>query len=396
MATLALRQNLHKIAELSNQEYKTAQFVVDFLEKCNPTSIHQKIGNTGIIAIWESKNFDTSKHKTVAFRAELDALPIPEPNNFEYKSVHNGVSHKCGHDGHMTILLGLADYLKNNFDKISQENNFNNKRIVLLFQPAEETGQGALQMLEDENFQNLNLKIDAFFALHNIPSYQKNLIVCRENTFAAASTGIIIEFEGLTSHAAEPQNGNNPALALSELTTFIYNLSSKIIKEKKNKDFVLATVVDAVLGETSRKSFDDIAFGVSPAKARVCATLRSYLDEDLELLSQKTEQKAKELAKNYDLKLKISYSEKFAATTNTQKSVASIKKAAQKLELNYQNKEKPFSWSEDFGQFTTRFEGAMFGLGSGTNTPELHHSNYDFPDEITQTGINMFVELIKS
>jgi amidohydrolase len=388
---LSIRQNLHKIAELSNQEYKTAEFVANFLKKNNPTSIYQNIGNTGIIAIWEDENFDATKHKTIAFRAELDALPIPEPNDFEYKSIHNGVSHKCGHDGHMTILLGLAEYLKNNFDKISKKNN---KRIILLFQPAEETGEGALQMLNDEKFQKLNLKIDYFFALHNIPSYEKNLIVCRENTFAAASTGIIIEFEGKTSHAAEPQNGNNPALALSELTTFLYFLSENIIKEKENKDFVLVTVVDAILGETSRKNLADIAFGVSPAKARVCATLRSYLDEDLELLSQKTEQKAQELAVKYDLKLKTSYSERFAATTNTQKSVELIQNAAKKLGLEYQNKEKPFSWSEDFGQFTNHFEGAMFGLGSGKNTPELHHSNYDFPDEITQTGINMFVELI--
>jgi amidohydrolase len=393
---LSIRQNLHKIAELSNQEYKTAKFVIDYLKKCNPSSIHQHVGNTGIIAIWESNNFDATKHKTIAFRAELDALPIPEPNNFEYKSEHNGVSHKCGHDGHMTILLGVAEYLKENFDKIAQKNSLNNRRIILLFQPAEETGEGALQMLEDEKMKKLNLKIDYFFALHNIPSYEKNLIVCRENTFAAASTGIIIEFEGLTSHAAEPQNGKNPALALSELTTFLYFLSSTVIKEKENKDFVLVTVVDAILGETSRKSFDDIAFGVSPAKARICATLRSYLNEDLKLLSQKAEQKAQELAQKYDLKLKISYSEKFAATTNTPKSVELIQKTAKKLGLDYQNKEKPFSWSEDFGQFTSRFEGAMFGLGSGKNTPELHHSNYDFPDEITQTGINMFVELIEN
>ncbi len=389
---IKIRQALHKIAELSNQEYKTAQFVTDFLQKCNPSSIHHNIGNTGIIAIWESENFDSAKNKTIAFRAELDALPIPEPNNFEYKSEHQGVSHKCGHDGHMTILLGVAQYLKEHFEERIAKNN---KRIILLFQPAEETGEGALQMLQDEKMQKLNLKIDYFFALHNIPSYEKNLIVCRSTTFAAASTGIIVEFEGLTSHAAEPQNGKNPALALSELTTFLYFLSEKVIEQKENKDFVLVTVVDAILGETSRKSLDAIAFGVSPAKARICATLRSYLDEDLQLLSQKTEQKAQELADNYDLKLKISYSEKFAATTNTQKSVELIQKAAKKLGLDYQNKEKPFSWSEDFGQFTQRFEGAMFGLGSGTNTPELHHSNYDFPDDITQTGINMFVELIK-
>jgi len=107
-------------------------------------------------------------------------------------------------------------------------------------------------------------------------------------------------------------------------------------------------------------------------------------------------QKAQELAKKYDLKLKISYSEKFAATTNTEQSVELIQKAATKLGLKYQNKEKPFSWSEDFGQFTQRFEGAMFGLGSGKNTPKLHHSNYDFPDDITQTGIDMFVALIQN
>ena len=389
---IKIRQELHKIAELSGQEYKTADYVADFLEKCNLTSIHTNIGNTGIIAIWQNQDFDKEKHTTIAFRAELDALPIPEPNDFEYKSLHQGVSHKCGHDGHIAILLGVATYLKDNFDTIIQKEN---KRVILLFQPAEETGEGALQMLEDEKMKGLDLKIDYFFALHNIPSYEKNLIVCRENTFAAASTGIIIEFEGLTSHAAEPHNGKNPALAISELTTFLCFLSESVIKEKQNKDFVLVTVVDAVLGETSRKSLDEIAFGVSPAKGRVCATLRSYLNEDLELLSKKTEHKARELAEKYDLKLQIRHTEKFAATTNTKESVRRIKKAAQNLGLKYKDKEQPFSWSEDFGQFTQRFEGAMFGLGSGKNTPELHHSHYDFPDEITQTGINMFIELIK-
>ena len=393
MQLLSLRQELHKIAELSNQEYKTAQFVVRFLRKCNPSSVHQNIGNTGIIAIWENEDFDSTKHKTIAFRAELDALPIPELNDFDYKSEDDRVSHKCGHDGHMTILLGVATYLKEHFDKIGKEGN---RRIILLFQPAEETGEGALRMLEDERMQKLNLKIDYFYALHNIPSYEKNLIVCRSTTFAAASTGIIVEFEGKTSHAAQPQNGNNPALALSELTTSLYFLSEKIIEQKRSKDFVLATVVDAVLGEISRKDFKDIAFGVSPAKARICATLRSYLDEDLTLLSQKTEQKAQELAKKYDLKLEINYLEKFAATTNSERSVTSIKNAAKKLGLKYYDKEEPFNWSEDFGQFTQRFEGAMFGLGAGTDTPELHHSNYDFPDEIIQTGINMFVNLMET
>ena len=148
------RKDLHKHPELSGKEFETAAKIYDQLKLLRPDKLIKGLGGTGLLAIFG----DDPKQKTVCFRAELDALPITEVNDFEHQSIHHGIAHKCGHDGHATILLGLAQ-------KAMAERSNLGVNVAVLFQPAEETCSGAIAVLKDPNFEGF--KLDYIFALHN-------------------------------------------------------------------------------------------------------------------------------------------------------------------------------------------------------------------------------------
>ncbi|MCC9137361.1 amidohydrolase [Pontibacter silvestris] len=364
---IKLRQQLHQYPELSSQEYTTAKRVVEHLHQYHPDNIISNIGGTGVAAVFEGKD---PKGPTILFRAELDALPILETGVALYKSQTENVAHLCGHDGHMAILAGVGSLLT--------QQRPNKGKVILLFQPAEETGAGAWSVVQDKQFQEL--KPDYVFALHNLPGVPLHQIIIRTGVFAAASTGIITEFLGKPSHAAEPENGINPGLAMAEL---VQKLNKLVQHENQFQNLALLTVIHARLGE--------IAFGTNPGFATVMATLRAYQPEDFEKLKLQAESAAKSVADKYKLKNSVTYVEEFPATVNNQECVQLVKKAAEKLHLQVEHAATPFRWSEDFGHFTSKYKGALFGIGSGIDQPQLHHSDYDFPDELIETGAKMFL-----
>ena len=152
---------------------------------------------------------------TVAIRCELDALPITEHNQFAHQSTVSGVSHKCGHDGHMTIVAGLSPWLK--------EQDFTRGKVILLFQPAEEVGKGANEMLQDVRLAAL--EIDYMFALHNIPGEKLHSIITMDEGFSAEVISLSIKLEGQESHAAEPEKGISPAVGISLLVSSLSKLN---------------------------------------------------------------------------------------------------------------------------------------------------------------------------
>ncbi len=364
-----LRKTIHAEPELAGSEKATALKMVNFISRYNPDEIIKNIGGEGIAFIFRGREHGP----TILFRCELDALPIQEINDFEYKSKFENRGHKCGHDGHMTVLAGLAE-------KIS-ENRALKGKIILLFQPAEETGEGAEKVLNDNEFTAI--KPDYVFAFHNLPGYPLNSIIVRKGGFASASKGMIIKLTGKTSHAAEPENGINPSLAAAEIITEFSYLPAKL---EHAKEFTLATIIHTRIGEK--------AFGTSPGYAEIMATLRAYRNDDLELLIENAEKTAQSVASEHRLKIEISYTEVFPATVNDDKCVEIIKSASAKNNYSFTEISEQFRWSEDFGHFTARYEGAMFGIGSGEDHPQLHNPDYDFPDEIIPTGINMFYTII--
>lgn len=364
-----LRHLLHQHPEVSNNESNTAFIIKQFIQKYQPDRIIERIGGWGILVIFEGQ----SDGPTVAIRAELDALPIRETNkDMSYKSIHENEGHKCGHDGHMSMVAGLASWLS--------ENTPQRGRVILLFQPAEETGEGAHRMLNDPDFHEF--LPDYIFAIHNLPGYPKHQIVIREGVFNAASKGLIINLKGKTAHAAEPENGISPSVAL----TNIINVLNGLIDDLDLKDFGLLTIVHVRLGEP--------AFGVSPDTAVIMTTIRAYENEDLAEIENAIRSLVKLEAETHRLNWSIQETEVFKSSVNDKECVQIIVDAAQSLKLDLLKKEDPLRWSEDFGLFTAQFKGAMFGLGAGKSTPDLHNPDYDFPDDIICTGIEMYKKVI--
>jgi metal-dependent amidase/aminoacylase/carboxypeptidase family protein len=220
--------------------------------------------------------------------------------------------------------------------------------------------------------------------LHNLPGKPLHQVVVRQSTFAAASTGMIVELQGKASHAGEPENGLNPGEAMAEI---ILAFNELIRQKEQFEDLTLLTVIHARLGE--------IAFGTNPGFGTVMATLRSYRTPDLQKLKALTSQQVERICAKYGLTFKISFVEEFPATVNDGEAVQLVKRAAQSLNLALAEAEQPFRWSEDFGHFTAKYSGALFGLGSGTEQPQLHHVNYNFPDELIPTGASMFYEIAR-
>jgi amidohydrolase len=365
---IALRHELHQNPELSDNEFITAERIVNFLAHLKPHKLIRGIGGNGIACIFKGEETGAS----VLFRCDMDALPIDEENDFEHKSIIKGVSHKCGHDGHMAIMAGLADLFSKKRPKKGQ--------VILLFQPSEENGKGALNILNDEKFKSL--KLDYVFALHNLPGFPLGSIILRKDAFASASKGMIIKLYGKTSHAAEPENGISPAIAMADI---IKELNDAPNLKNIFSDHTLVTVVHAQLGE--------VAFGTSPGFAQIMATLRTFTNVDMQKLASESERLIKKIATANNLRVEISYTEEFPASTNNNELVTLVEKVAQSCNTNFQYIKQPFRWSEDFAHFTEKFPGVLFGLGSGIDCAQLHNPDYDFPDEIIESGVKIFSEI---
>lgn len=364
-----LRHTIHRHPDLSGGESETAKRVLDFMKKFEPDKITTGIGGNGLLFTFG--NSTDGPH--IMVRSELDALPIHEHNDMSYVSEKDKVSHKCGHDGHMAILCGVGGLLHHLPPSSG--------KVTLLFQPAEETGQGAQWMLDDNKF---DIKPDYAFALHNIPGFEKHRILIRNGIFASASSGFHVRLQGETSHASHPEEGSNPALAM---TSIIDELLAMPQIHTEFDDPALMTIIFATLGARG-------AYGTSAGNAEVMATLRTHQNRTMNDLKKRAEALAKGIGKLHKLEVSTEWVQEFHATVNDRNCIEQIKDAAEYLNLDAEEMPKPFPWSEDFGRFTSAFQGAMFGLGSGKDQPRLHNSTYDFPDEIIPTGSLMFYRII--
>lgn len=366
---IELRHLLHANAELSEQEIETNRILNEWVSKTNPDLQIERIGGYGLAALYKGKE----PGKRILIRGDIDALHIPEPNNMSYRSQHEGVSHKCGHDGHAAILCGLASLLTDCRPEKGE--------IVLLFQPAEETGQGAKAILRDPQFEKI--LPDTAYGLHNLPGFEAGQILVRKGCFAAASFGLKLVFEGKTAHASQPETGRNPSELLAVL---IHQLEKKREMLKEVKPLTTFVITHAVLGEET--------FGVAPGHAEIWLTLRSFDDKHLELLADQVISLCQAKAKDYLFDFSFSMHEAFAATNSSDANVTVIENAAKRMNISLDHLTEPFRWSEDFGRFGAVCPIGFFGLGSGFAQPALHNPEYDFPDAILETGINMFMEII--
>jgi amidohydrolase len=365
---IEFRRELHRFPEVSGQEFETQRRIQEFVSRFNPISLIE-VGKTGLLL-----QFGTDFTGPVTLiRADIDALPIQEVNEFAHKSRIEGVSHMCGHDGHAAILARLAAHLA---EKPSLKG-----RVYLLFQPAEENGEGAKAVLDDPAFAAI--RPDRVFALHNLPGFGSGTIVCKPGPFTSAVQSLIVSFTGKVSHSAEPEKGISPAYLMAE---FILKTRQLTHPDSRSDDFALITPVYTTLGEKS--------YGISAGYGEVHLTLRTRTSQNMERLTKQLLSVLSILSVGTGIEIETAITEVFFASQNDAAAFEQVKTSALKLGYAFTEKQEPFKWGEDFGLFTQHYQGAMFGIGADENTPALHNDDYDFNDELIEPAARMFLELI--
>ncbi len=359
-----LRHELHEHPELSNEEVWTKQHLIDFLNKHTKLEIRDK--GDFFYAVYHAGD----DKENIAFRADIDALPIEEGIELEYGSKFHGISHKCGHDGHSATLAGFAL-------EIDQEGA--DKNVFFLFQPAEETGDGAKKCVDFIKENN----IDEIFAYHNMSEMEYKSVNVMKGVTQWASKGMTINMIGSPSHASQPEHGKNPAFAIAKV---ISELPS-ITKASARKGQVLSTIVQVDVGEK--------AFGFSASKGKLLVTIRAEYEEEMENLQENIENLSISQADEYNLKVDFSFEDQFPETRNHDQSVDKIIKVCKEKGLRLVEMKESFRGSEDFGHYTKLTKGAICYIGNGIDYVPLHTYEYDFPDELIETGVELFKGLVE-
>ncbi|MBQ0016090.1 MAG: amidohydrolase [Bacteroidales bacterium] len=364
-----LRHLLHQNPGISGCEQYAHDLIVSTLQQLSPTALHTHVGGYGVVAFWG----DSTK-PCIALRADTDALPINESNTLPYCSHTAGISHKCGHDGHTATLLQVAQLLVNQIANLDTG-------ILLIFQPEEETGTGACKMIASGILQQYNIK--AIYGYHNLPGFGLGDVVICNRTFAAASSGVIYSLQGRQTHASTPEKGINPGRAIAQIINQILDLSSAV--DADIDQFRQATLICTKIG--------DEAFGTSAGYGQVMFTLRAYTNQNMRQLQDAADTIAQTAAHKYGLTLNTSLREPFHATENHPQCVNHIRDIALRHHYVITEKDLPFRWSEDFAEYLLHYPGALFGIGAGKNHPELHHPDYDFPDEIINPAAQLLLSI---
>lgn len=365
-----IRHRLHEHPQTAGNEQFAHDTIIRHLQQLHPDKVYTNVGGYGVIAVWGK---DPQK-PTVAFRADTDALPI---------------GHRCGHDGHTTILLRLAELIDSEELRMMNDESataaidssfftlHSSFNYLLLWQPAEETGTGSRAILDSGILQQYN--IVRFYGLHNIPGYPLGTVVLCPRTFAAASTGVVYHLDGRETHASTPELGVNPGLAVAEIVQRFASFNNS------KGEFRQSTLICVHVGQP--------AFGTSAGHGEVMFTLRAFTNDEMERLIHDANSAVDEIAARHKLTVSRTLVEPFRATENNGDCVETIEKAAEDVPLRVRYQMEPFRWSEDFAEYLLEFRGAMFGIGSGEHQPELHHPSYDFPDALIEPAAQLFFRL---
>lgn len=367
----AWRRKLHQRPEISNEEEQTAKEVVSFLADTGPDKVLTGLGGHGVAAVYDSGQAGP----TVLFRSEIDALPIEELSGVEHASQVPGKSHMCGHDGHTAILAALGRQLGRERPARG--------RVVLMFQPAEETGNGAAGVVADPRFGEI--APDFAFSLHNLPGVPFGEVRVKPGVVNCASRGIRIVLDGKTAHSSMPETGVSPMPAVSELMPLLPALGRGTFADD---DFSMVTVTHATMGEA--------VFGIAPGYAEVWATLRTRRDERMAELVAAAEALATRIAAEHHLSVRCDYHEIFVASVNAPDAVEHLNRALDEEGVARSEEALPMRASEDFGIFGHKASSAMFFLGAGERHPSLHNPDYDFPDDLIPIGSKIFMRTARN
>lgn len=356
-----LKRTLHACPEPAGNEGRTAATITSFLGAYAPDQLLTGLGGHGVAAVYRG----AAPGPTVLVRCELDAIPI------EREDTGCNMEHRCGHDGHMVMVAGLAPLLHAGRPPSG--------RVVLLFQPAEETGDGAARVIRDPRFEQV--RPDYAIALHNLPGYPEKAVVVRRGVFASASVGMKIVLRGAASHAAEPELALTPRRALASLLSTLPELGELPVVGQASDDYTMLTITHVHMGRAS--------FGVTPGHAELFATLRAATSDPLDDLRLRAQNIVHDIANAENLRAEISWLDEFPETRNDAELVDRVAAVAAGLGLSVVHRDDPFRWSEDFGHFGRLCPSAFFGLGIGRVAPALHTPDYAFPDAVIPVGVQV-------
>lgn len=348
-----LFQKLHGFPELSMQETKTRAAIADFLRSHTDFSVY----DCG--SFLYACHFEGESSENIAFRADMDAI----------RDSHGNPFHGCGHDGHVCTLCRLALEITNK--KVG-------RNIYLFFQPAEETGQGALLMLPLLREKN----ITRIYGFHNIPGKMSGKALLKSGTFACASRGLKLKFKGRQCHAAYPETGVNPALAIAKVITRIND-----VQHNGYGAPVLATIVNVQLGEQD-------AFGVSAGYGELSCTVRSETDAAMERLQEYVTGFAEKICEESGISLEIQTFDEFPSTVNSEIETERAERIFKACGVEFEVMEAPMRWSEDFGYYLKNTGGLFMGIGAGESAAPLHTDGYGYNTEIIEQSAKMLMLLI--
>ena len=366
---VSFRRDIHANPELAYEEHRTAKKIAEALSELG-LEVHTGIGRTGLVASLKVGNSD----RTIGLRADMDALPIHEETGLPYASRHPGVFHGCGHDGHVSMLLGAAQHLANTrrFDGT----------VHFIFQPAEEGEAGARAMIEDGLFERF--PCDRVFAFHNWPDLPAGTISTRSGPIMAAADKFEILVEGRGGHAAMPHQTPDAILAASDLVTQLNSLVSRRI----------SPISTAVLSVTQIEGGS--SHNVLPAAVRVVGTVRTFDADVQDRIEESLRLVAEGVAVASGTRMTVNYNRYYPATINNAQAVEEALKAAAGV-AHAEVAPHPAFTSEDFGFMLQACKGAYIwlGQGRGDNDVPLHHPHYDFNDDVLATGIRLHVALVE-
>jgi hippurate hydrolase len=367
-----LRRELHSIPELGYEEHRTAERICRELERLE-IPYERGIGGTGIVA-WIEKG---DSNRSIALRADMDALPVTEETGLPWASKHPGVMHACGHDGHVTMLLAAAERLKTSVE-------FSGK-AVLIFQPAEEGGAGAKAMIDDGLFRRF--PVERIYGLHTRPSEPFGTFLIKDGPVMSSVDTWSVTIRGRSGHSSQPHHAVNPILVASHLVQAIKEISATAIDPAQPHVITVATIEGG------------IAFNVIPDLCSIGGSVRAFSREVQETVERRIRELSRSLAEGFGARAEVEYSYRYPPTVN--RCAATARKAARHCVAPERIREEfPSSMgSEDFSFYLRHVPGAYVWLGSKADpeaeTVPLHSSRYDFNDELIPLGSCYWCALIE-
>ena len=391
----AFRRDLHAHPELGFEEVYTSSRVVHALKLCGVDEVHTGVGKTGVVAVIKGQQSgkpvgSAGVRPMVGLRADMDALPMTEHNEFGWKSSKAGLMHGCGHDGHTTMLVGAARYL-------AETRNFAGD-AVLVFQPAEEGRGGADAMIKDGLFERF--PVQAIYAMHNWPALQPGTIGINPGPMMAAADRITIEITGKGGHGAHAYLTVDPVLVAAHIITAVQSIVSRNVKAMDNAVISICAVRAGELG----------AMSVVPETAMLVGTVRTFKPEVQDLVERRLKELCAAIAQSFGATATVKYERIYPATINSPAEYTLATAVADQLvgAENVVRSLEPSMGSEDFSFMLRVKPGAYLRLGQGEQLPDgkggtvggvgsrfLHNSCYDFNDSVLPLGSALFAGIVE-